>query len=200
MGCEVLQPGRQSHQLLWHAVAHQGPLHAQLGLGEPAGFVRRGGGRGLFGLGNRIIGLLRAAAEVVESHADVAQLDARACWRGPVGQCARCGSRRDGAGCRFVIGCMAGRGEGGGRRFREALYQSRRLRGRPIPGHLRCRYGLGGLDVLEQGFQSLGATPRPGGIIVFGLCDLGHADECQFGQQTLVAALPVVDVALVENP
>ncbi len=66
------------------------------------------------------------------------------------------------------------------------------------PGHLRCRLRLRGQQILEQGFQTLGATPRAS-LGIIGLRDLRHADERELHQQPLVAALPVVDVALVDD-
>ena len=50
--------------------------------------------------------------------------------------------------------------------------------------------------MLEQGFQTFGATPRAIGSIL-GLCQLSHLYECQLDEQSLVAALSVGQVALI---
>ena len=68
-------------------------------------------------------------------------------------------------------------------------------------GYLRGR-GLLGLrllnQILKQGFQSSGLTPRTGAILRR-LCDLGYLYQCEFYQQSLVTRLALVDVAQVHQ-
>ena len=67
------------------------------------------------------------------------------------------------------------------------------------PGHLLSRLRLNAAkELLEQGFQSLGAAPR-GRRVVVGLSELSHFDECQLNQQALVARLLVLHVAAIHQ-
>ena len=52
-------------------------------------------------------------------------------------------------------------------------------------------------ESFEQDFQTLGATPRAHAVV--GLCELRHLNERQLHEQTLVAALLVAHVTLVEH-
>ena len=67
-------------------------------------------------------------------------------------------------------------------------------------GHLRCRLCVLSREYfLEQGFQSLGATPRARYIAVGGLRDLCHLDKRELNEQTFVGTGPIVDIALVHD-
>ena len=65
--------------------------------------------------------------------------------------------------------------------------------------HLRsCLLGLSLLyQLLKQGFQSSGLTPTASPLVR--LCNLSDFYQCQLNEQTLVAGLTIIDVALVHQ-
>ena len=67
------------------------------------------------------------------------------------------------------------------------------------PSHLYGRFRLHHVVFLEQGFQSHRATPTSRHVSVVWLGELSHAYESQLNQKTLVAALAILHITLVQD-
>ena len=183
--------GKRNH-LLWHAVAHRQPLQLEKLLCKLLVLL-------LIGYFSFLLyGSLLLALKTLEGNAQSRQLDSLR-FRLVVGLCRRKRSgRRNGIGSRShslakSLGIIRHDRQGCGTSLISAVAKIL-ARGSHL---LSCRIP-GCSKMYEQGFQTFRAAPRTIGCI-FWLSNLCYLNKSKLYQQTLIAALSVIEVALVHN-